>query len=233
MTRPAPTSPRAPLPLPETSPLSPPESFAANLAAIGADIDQAAITRLGDFLARLLAMNEQVNLTAITDPTEAWTRHGLDAFSLVPLLADLPAGARVLDMGSGGGVPGIPLAIARPDLRFTLVDATAKKTAFLVAVADALGLDNVTVINARAEELTSGDLRRAFDAVTARAVAKIAALLPWTAPFAKAGGRLLFIKGERAGEELADAAKALRRFRCTHERTVQTQTGRVVVLRAE
>jgi 16S rRNA (guanine527-N7)-methyltransferase len=178
-------------------------------------------------------MNEQINLTAITDPTEAWTRHGLDAFSLVPLLADLPAGARVLDMGSGGGVPGIPLAIARPDLRFTLVDATAKKTAFLVAVADAVGLDNVTVINARAEELTSGDLRRAFDAVTARAVAKIAALLPWTAPFAKAGGRLLFIKGERAGQELADAAKALRRFRCTHERTVQTQTGRVVVLRAE
>ncbi|NUO50097.1 MAG: 16S rRNA (guanine(527)-N(7))-methyltransferase RsmG [Polyangiaceae bacterium] len=178
-------------------------------------------------------MNEQVNLTAITDPVEAWTRHGLDALSLVPLLADLPAGARVLDMGAGGGVPGIPLAIARPDLRFTLVDATAKKTAFLVAVAEALGLDNVTVINGRAEELASGELERAFDAVTARAVAKISGLLAWTAPFAKSRGRLLFIKGQRADQELADAAKALRRFRCTHERTVETPTGRVVVLRAD
>src|SRR5690349_15133010 len=95
--------PRAPLPLPETPPLSPPESFASGLAAIGASVDTAAISRLGDFLARLLAMNEQCNLTAITDPVEAWTRHGLDALSLLPLLADLPAGARVLDVGSGGG----------------------------------------------------------------------------------------------------------------------------------
>jgi 16S rRNA (guanine527-N7)-methyltransferase len=233
VTRSVPTPTRAPLPLPETSPLTPPESFASRLAALGVDIDANAVVRLGDFLARLLAMNEQCNLTAITDPVEAWTRHGLDALSLVPLLADLPAGARVLDMGSGGGVPGIPLAITRPDLRFTLVDATAKKTAFLVAVAEALRLDNVTVINARAEELASGELQRSFDVVTARAVAKLAALLPWTAPFAKARGRLLLIKGERADQELADAAKALRRFRCTHERTVQTPTGRLIVLRAD
>src|SRR5690606_12135457 len=113
------------------------------LAAIGVALDDVAIGRLGDFLARLLAMNEQVNLTSITDPDGAWTRHALDALTLVPHLADLPAGARVLDVGSGGGVPGIPLAIARPDLRVTLVEATEKKCAFLRGVADAIGLPGV------------------------------------------------------------------------------------------
>ncbi len=231
MTGSPPPPPRAPLVLPEAAPLPAPEGFAAELAAIGVTLDAETLGRLGAFLARLLAMNEQMNLTAITEPAEAWTRHILDALTLVAPLADLRAGARVLDVGSGGGVPALPLAIARPDLAFTLLDSTAKKTAFLSAVAEALEIPNVTVITGRAESLAGGELRESFDAVTARAVAKVAALLPWTAPFAKPGGRLLFIKGERADQELADATRGLRRFRCTHERTVRTPTGRVVTLR--
>jgi 16S rRNA (guanine527-N7)-methyltransferase len=221
---------RAPLPLPSPPPLEAPADFRARVEALGVTLEDAQLHTLGDYLARLLAMNEQLNLTAIREPGEAWTRHALDALSLVPHLADLPAGASVLDVGSGGGVPGIPLAIARPDLRVTLLDATAKKVAFLEAVTGALGLANVTTVAGRAEALLL-DRAATFDAVTARAVAKLAALLPWTAPFARAGGRVLLIKGERAEQELTEAARVLKKLRCVHERTTVTSTGRVVVLR--
>ncbi len=224
-------SSRPSLPLPEVPPLAPPPGFDDRLAALGVALDSVAIGRLGDYLARLLAMNELLNLTGIKDPTEAWTRHVLDALSLVPLLREVPTGARLLDVGSGGGVPGVPLAIARPDLRVTLMDATEKKVAFLRAVGAALGLASLEVVSGRAEQLALGDLAGAFDVVTARAVGKVQALLPWTAPFAKRGGRLLLIKGERADQELGEAHKQLRRFRCTHETTVLTPTGRILVLR--
>jgi 16S rRNA (guanine527-N7)-methyltransferase len=222
---------RPPLPLPTPAPLSPPEGFSARLAAIGVTVDDAVIAKLGDYLARLLAMNEQMNLTAIEDPVEVWERHALDALTLVPLLAELGAGARLVDVGSGGGVPGIPLAIARPDLRVTLVESTQKKAAFLSAVAAALGLSNVSVHSARAEQLATGSLHGAFDAVTARAVGRLAALVPLTAPFAKPGGLVLLIKGQRAEEELAEATKALAQQHSVHEKTVATPTGRIVVLR--
>ena len=131
----------------------------------------------------------------------------------------------------GGGLPGIPLALARPDLDVTLVEATQKKAAFLSAVAGALGLASVSVRADRAEQLGAGDSRGAFDAVTARAVGKLSMLVPLAAPLAKAGGVLLLVKGQRADEELAEAARVLVAQRCTHEKTVATPTGRIVVLR--
>jgi 16S rRNA (guanine527-N7)-methyltransferase len=118
--------PREAIPLPDPAPLSPPEDFAARLATLGVTLDERALGRLGDYLGRLLAMNELMNLTAIKDPAEAWTRHAFDALTLLPLLADLKAGARLVDVGSGGGVPAIPIAIARPDLKLTLVESTQK-----------------------------------------------------------------------------------------------------------
>ena len=227
-----PSEPRRPaLPLPAPPPLAVPDDLAPRLAALGVTLTPEATARVADYLARLLAMNEQVNLTAVTDPGEVWTRHALDSLSLVPYLADLPAGARVLDLGSGGGVPGILLAIARPDLAVTLVEATEKKATFLVAVSAAIGLDNVTVVADRAEALVRSDLANRFDVVTARAVARIGSLVPWTAPFARHGGRLLLIKGERAPEELAEARKVLGRHHCVHVETVQTPTGRIVILK--
>jgi len=219
------------IPLPAPEPLAVPPTFVEALGQLGVTLTAAQLAQLGDFLARLIAMNEHMNLTGITDPEQAWTRHALDALSLCPLLVDLPPNARVMDVGSGGGIPGIPLAIARPDLRITLVEATQKKAVFLQAVSTAIGLHNVDVCAQRAEQLLGSKLRGAFDAVTARALAKIDVLLPWTAPFVKPGGRVLLIKGEAAEQELSDARKSLGRFHCSHERTVLTTTGRVVVLR--
>jgi len=221
---------RPPLELPASTPLVAPSDLAERLAAIGVALEASQVALIGDYLGRLIAMNELVNLTRITTPEDAWSRHVLDALTLVPHLVDLEPGARVVDVGSGGGVPGIPLAIARPDLRVSLVEATDKKCAFLRAVTRALGL-KVDVVTERAEKLATGHLKGAFDVVTARAVAPIETLLGWTAPLAKPGGALLFIKGERADEELAAAKPALRRFRCAHEQTALTPTGRVVVLR--
>jgi len=201
------------------------------LAAIDVRLDAAVLEKLGDYLARLLAMNEQMNLTAIVDPLQAWEKHVLDALTLLPLLAPIPAGASLVDVGSGGGVPGIPLALARPDLKVTLIEATQKKAAFLSAVIKTLGLSQVTVCAARAEVLGRGELRGAFDVVTARAVGKLVALVPIVAPLAKPGGLMLLVKGQHADDELKAAARVLGAERAVHEKTVATPTGRIVVLR--
>lgn len=222
---------RPPLTLPNPVPLAPPEGFVARLRALGVDLDDAAVARLGDYLARLLAMNEQMNLTAIEDPAAAWERHVLDALTLLPLLAEVGAGSRLVDVGSGGGLPGVPLAVARPDLQVTLVEATQKKAAFLTAVAGALGLVNVTVRSERAEQLGAEELRGALNAVTARAVGRLVTLVPLTAPLARTGGLILLVKGQRADEEVAEAAGVIAAQRCSHEKTVATPTGRIVVLR--
>ena len=222
---------RAPIALKPTLPLLAPEGFAARLEAVGAPVSAATLAQLGDYLARLLAMNEQMNLTAIKDAESAWERHVLDALTLLPLLAEVRAGARLVDIGSGGGIPGRVLAIARPDLRVTLVEATQKKAAFLSAVGGAMGLANVEVRAERAEQLGRGELARKADVVTARAVARLVELVPLARPFAKPGGLVLLIKGQKADEELKEAKSVLSKQRATHEKTVATPTGRIVVLR--
>lgn len=222
---------RAPLDLPEAAALAVPDDLPARLAALGVSLEASVLGQLGHYLGLLLAMNARMNLTAITDPGEAWSRHVLDALSLVPLL---PGGAReasLLDVGSGGGVPAIPVALARPDLRVTMLEATQKKAAFLTDVARALGLARVSVIAARAETLPRPVHHGAYAVVTARAVGRLAVLAPWTLPFVRPGGCALLIKGQRADEELAEARAEIRRLGAVHERTVETPTGRIVVLR--
>ena len=222
---------RPPLAAASTEPLQPPDDFVARLAAIGAHPEPSMIEQLGDYLARLLAMNEQMNLTSIVEPAAAWEKHVLDALTLVPLLESIPAGGRVADVGSGGGVPGIPLAICRPDLKFALIEATQKKVAFLADVATALGLSEVSVHAGRAEDLGKQQLHGVFDAVTARAVGKLSMLVPLTAPLVRTGGLLLLVKGQRAEEELTAAKGVLQKHGVVHDKTVATPTGRIVVFR--
>jgi len=223
--------PRPSLPMPDTVPLAVPVGFDERLRALGVRLAPSVLDRIGDYLARLLAMNEQMNLTAIVDAEQAWEKHGLDALSLLPHLDELRPGMRLADVGSGGGVPGIILAAARPDLKVTLVEATLKKAAFLEAVAATLGLAQVTVRAVRVEALHRSEVAGTFDVVTARAVAKLSALVPLVAPLVRPGGRLLLIKGQRADEEVAAAKPTLAKHGTRHETTVNTPTGRIVVLR--
>jgi 16S rRNA (guanine527-N7)-methyltransferase len=221
---------RPPLAMPSVPGLAVPEGFGERLAAIGAKVSAGRLITVGNYLARLLAMNERMNLTSITDAPGAWERHALDALSLVPHLANVPAGGRLVDVGSGGGIPGIPLAIARPDLHITLIEATQKKARFLSAVSEELHLTNVVTRAERAEKLAGGALAGQFDVVTARAVARLATLVPLVVPFARAGGRLLLVKGQRVDEELAEATTVLAAHHVRHETTIATPTGRIVIL---
>jgi 16S rRNA (guanine527-N7)-methyltransferase len=217
--------------MPETVPLAVPEGFDERLRALGVHLAPPVLDSIGNYLALLLAMNEQMNLTAIVDAEQAWEKHGLDALSLLPHLDGLRPGMRLADVGSGGGVPGIILAAARPDLKVTLIEATLKKAAFLEAVVTTLGLAQVTVRAVRVEALHRSEVAGTFDVVTARAVAKLSALVPLVAPLVRPGGRLLLIKGQRADEELAAAKLTLAKQGIRHETTVNTPTGRIVVLR--
>lgn len=224
------TPQRPPLEPTSTAPLAVPADFAARAGALGAALTEEMLGALALYLGTLLATNEQMNLTAITEPAEVWSKHALDSLTLVPQLSSLKPGARVVDVGSGGGLPAIPLAIARPDLSFTLVESTQKKAAFLRAVAASLGLRKVEVRSERAEQLAHGPQRERFDAVTARAVARLASLVEFTVPLVRVGGLALFIKGQRADEELKEAAGTIGRAGAKHVKTVETETGRVVVL---
>jgi len=143
-------------------------------------------------------------------PREAgriWQRHVLNCAVIGPAFA---RGAQVADLGSGAGLPGVVLAIARPDLRLVLLEPLQRRTAFLHEVVDELELDNVQVLRTRAEEI-AGELR--FDAVTARAVAPLATLAGWAFPLLCPGGELVAIKGRTAAEEIERSRATLGRLR--------------------
>ncbi|MFN8450807.1 MAG: 16S rRNA (guanine(527)-N(7))-methyltransferase RsmG [Anaerolineae bacterium] len=140
-----------------------------------------------DLYANELAVwNEQVNLTAITDPDSVRVRHFLDSLTVLKAAA-LPPGACVIDVGTGAGFPGLPLKITNPGIHLTLLEATGKKVAFLQHLIDLFRLENVSTVNARAEDAGHDPaLRGAFDVVLARA-ARLPSLLEYLLPFAKVG----------------------------------------------
>ena len=137
-----------------------------------------------------------------------WSRHLLNCAVLREVVEPTHL---VADVGSGAGLPGIPLAIAVPGLHVTLIEPLERRAAFLVAAVDSLGLtDQLDVVHARAEDRP--DLNASFDVVTARALAPLAGLLGWTVPLAKVGGRVIAMKGAKVREELAAARRELRRY---------------------
>jgi 16S rRNA (guanine527-N7)-methyltransferase len=163
------------------------------------------------YLDLLTEANQRMNLTRIVDRPSAELLHIADALTLLPFL---PKGdVRIADVGSGGGVPGIPLAIARPDARFTLIEATKKKTVFLEETAKALNLTNVRVHPARAEEAGQfSGLRAKFEAAVCRAVGTTDWIAEWCLPLVKVGGKMLAMKGPKVNEELPLAEKAIQRL---------------------
>ena len=153
--------------------------------------------------ARLLATEGTVRgLVGPREVARIWERHLLNSAAIASLV---DPGVRVVDVGSGAGLPGIPLALARPDLAVTLLEPLARRVAFLTECVERLGLERVTVVRGRAEE---GPIRRQLggaDVVTARAVAPLDKLVGWCLPLLRAGGVLLAMKGSTAAEELAAA----------------------------
>jgi 16S rRNA (guanine527-N7)-methyltransferase len=194
-----------------TEPLQIPPDFLPALAAQGIELEPGEPEKLGVYLAMLLEANKTTNLTAITDPVQAWTRHIADALTLLPVLSELPEGAGVVDVGSGGGVPGIPLAITMPHLRFTLLEPTGKKATFLAQVAAELGLSNVKVLNKRAEQVgqDKANHREKYDAVISRAVGPLNVVAELMIPLCKQGGVIAAIKGAKAEAEVEHANGAL------------------------
>jgi naphthoate synthase len=167
-------------------------------------------TQLAGYVEALLRTNEALNLTAIRDADEAWTRHILESLELVASVRALGA-KRCVDLGTGGGVPGMPLAIAMPDTEWLLIDAREKKIAFIAETAKALGVTNVRAVASRAELLVAKGKtdRDHADLLVARALAPMPVLVELALPFVRVGGHMLAVKGERAEEELAQAKRAL------------------------
>jgi len=165
------------------------------IAALGRELPADAVPRLLDYLALLLRWNAAYNLTAVRDPAEMVARHLLDSLGVLPFVR----GHLLADLGSGAGLPGVPLAIALPDNRLTLVDSNGKKARFLREVVRALPLPNAEVVWVRAQELTGR-----FDCITARAFASLGDMLQWAGHALAPSGTWLALKGRIDPKELAE-----------------------------
>ena len=165
------------------------------------------IVMLREFTAELGARGEELGLIGPLETPRLWTRHVLNSALLAPLIS---AGAQVADIGTGGGMPGLVLAIVRPDAQFFFVEPMERRCAWLTEQIEALGLQNAEVRRGRAEEFHG-----AFevDQVTARAVTALRKLVPLTAPLLRDGGEMLFLKGSSVGSEIEAAAKVLQKHR--------------------
>lgn len=173
----------------------------------GIEVDSTAIDRLNKYAEMLVEWNEKINLTAITDPEGIVIKHFLDC-ALLLCHADLPEGAKVIDIGTGAGFPGMVLKILRPDIKLTLLDGLNKRLVFLGEVLKELNLEADTV-HFRAEEAgKKAEFRENFDLVTARAVAELRVLYEYCLPLCKVGGVFVAMKGPSAEQEFAGAKKA-------------------------
>ncbi|MFK4788270.1 16S rRNA (guanine(527)-N(7))-methyltransferase RsmG [Microbacterium sp. ZW T5_56] len=178
------------------------------------------------FTAALAAEGEERGLIGPLELPRLWTRHILNSAIGAPLFS-----GHVADVGSGAGLPGLVLAIARPDVEFTLIEPMERRVSWLTEQTEALGLTNVTIFRGRGEEF--GD-DGTFDSVTARAVSALRTLIPFTAPLVRDGGELILFKGTSAPNEIAAAEKPIRKFKLSDVRIevlgegILSETTRVV-----
>ncbi|MBS7225580.1 MAG: 16S rRNA (guanine(527)-N(7))-methyltransferase RsmG [Clostridiaceae bacterium] len=182
------------------------QTLEQGLSMLSTQVCPQAVDRLLKFSEMLLEKNKVMNLTAVTEPMEVVTRHFLDCAVLMPRMI---SGEKVLDVGTGAGFPGLPLAILCPESEFVLIDALRKRMDFLNEVIDALELKNVKAIHARAEEFAR-EHRGAFDCAVSRAVADLSMLSELTLPLVKTGGVFYAMKASDCAEEVKQAAEAVR-----------------------
>ena len=180
------------------------EILRSGFSELGLELDGRAAERYRIYYENLEETNKVMNLTAVTEPTEVVTRHFLDCAALAP---HMPQGGRVLDVGTGAGFPGMPLAILCPETEFVLLDALRKRIDFLNEVIETLGLTNVTAVHARAEDFAK-DSRASFDMAVSRAVADLRTLSELAVPMVKVGGCFLAMKAADCAEEVQGAAHA-------------------------
>ena len=175
-----------------------------------ADLTDAQQRQLVEYRDLLLERNARTNLTANRDAEGIDQRLVDESLRLLPFIDEYAtSGSEVVDIGTGAGIPGMPLAIARPQMQWTLIDATAKKVRFLQDVVESLSLDNIVLYHGRIEELAHEDhLRGRYHCLTARAVSSLPALLELGLPMIRTGGTLLLPKGPEIADELDDAARA-------------------------
>lgn len=201
--------------------MSAPTELDSLLRRLGLELPPPTLAALETFLAELLRWNRKVNLTAITDPAEAREKHLLDSLTLLPLLQ---GDERVLDVGSGGGFPGLPLKLAAPGLRVLSIDAVQKKIAFQRHAARMLGLHGFVAEHLRVEQIPRHPLGGAnFNLVVSRAFAALEQFAALALPCLAPGGRIIAMKGAEAAQELEQCSAALARLglRCTALQTLR------------
>jgi 16S rRNA (guanine527-N7)-methyltransferase len=171
-----------------------------------------------DYTARLVERGEELGLIGPLEIERIWTRHILNCVLLAPFARPGLVG----DVGSGAGLPGLVLAIARPDVQFVLIEPMERRVDWLRSEVERLELNNVSVERGRAEEVR---LPRPLDQVTARAVASLSKLLPLVAPLVRPGGELLLLKGARVVDEVVAAERQIRRARITNTEVIELGVG--------
>lgn len=189
-----------------------PEIFAKNLAQHGYELSEKQKQQFETYYQELVAVNEKVNLTRITDKNEVYAKHFYDSVTPLLVFGDLFKGEKSLaDVGAGAGFPSLPMKILQPELKVTIIDSLGKRLNFLKDLIAKLGLENVTLVHARAEDAGQDKkLREKFDLVTARAVARMSVLSEYCLPLVEKGGYMVALKGPKAQDELKDAKKALK-----------------------
>jgi 16S rRNA (guanine527-N7)-methyltransferase len=183
--------------------------------ATATDIFRAGIGQARDYATNLVLDADLLGLLGPREMPKLWTRHILNSAVVAELLEP---GDEVADVGSGAGLPGIPMAIARADVNFTLIEPMERRATWLQKQVDELGLGNVAVLRARAEEVND----KKFDVVTARAVSAMPKLLRLTVPLLRPGGRVLALKGSRVHEELAESEPLKKKLKIAEFSVVYT-----------
>lgn len=201
------------------------DKMTAGLKEVGITLSEHQMNQFYAYYQQLIEWNKVMNLTAITELEEVVSKHFIDSMTLIKAVGDIEEkDISVIDVGTGAGFPGIPLKIAFPNLKITLLDSLNKRIKFLDGVIEQLGLNNITTIHGRAEDFGKNpEYRERFDLCVSRAVANAATLSEYCLPFVKVGGSFIPYKSGKIDEELEIGKKAIQTFGGTIKAVVRFQ----------